>query len=86
MFDKIVKIVDKIIPLNLSRYKKMYFVMGIIVGLIFAWVTSVPVGFCMGVVLVVLKEVWDQITNGDFDKENVIYSVLGIAIGCLLMM
>ena len=86
MFDKIVKIVDKIIPLNLSRYKKMYFVMGIIVGLIFAWVTSVPVGFFMGFVLVVLKEVWDQITNGDFDKENVIYSVLGIAIGCLLMM
>lgn len=65
--------------------KALHFIAGFIIALIIAFLSSPLIGFGVSLLAGIAKEMWDSHGHGTVDKNDVIATVFGGAVGSLIV-
>jgi hypothetical protein len=85
LFDKIVKFIDPLLPINLAPDKKAHLVMGFLISLIFGLIFTNVIGLIAGAVAAVGKEIRDEIAYGGFDLKDLYVTIGGALIAFIIV-
>jgi hypothetical protein len=82
--DKIVGLCDKL-PLPMKSDKKAHLVCGFLIAFVVTITFSKPsIGFLVGSICAIVKEIDDHITYNGFDYKDLLITILGAWIGSAL--
>jgi hypothetical protein len=84
MMEKIVSFADKIIPFPWPSDKKAHYLVGLLIGLIGAFIFGASYAFFLGAAAALGKELYDEKDYGGFDWYDLGITLLGTVSGLVI--